>query len=353
MDKACETLLQAAICAPSGDNVQPWRFEVNSAARRIAVFLDEASDPSPMNSGQRMSRLAIGAALENMLRAAEGLGWTVQLEEPRDGALAIMQIVNSEQKTGKVPAVIFDRCTNRRVYEGRSLPDKVAAELATTLIDPPGLRTIWIHQRDRVQALADLVGRSDALMLGEPYIRNAFLKNVRFDARWDAKVEKWLPLGSLELPTLDRIALRLVRFLPNWLIHLSGAPRKFDVAGRRLVASSAGVCIITETAGTVDSELLTGRSLQRTWLALIERGIAVQPLMSIAILESVLQRGAREVVASLGRQKAEKLVAELRSLVPEIGQANLGFLMRFGYSPPPTARTGRLDLGCKVTETAC
>jgi hypothetical protein len=352
MDESCEMLLQAAIRAPSGDNVQPWRFEVNCAARRIEVYLDEASDPSPMNSGQRMSRIAVGAAIENIFRAAQGLGWTVQLEKPRDGALAAVQIVDSERKSGSIPAVIFDRCTNRRVYDGRPLPDELAAELARNTVDFPGFRTIWIHRSDRVQTIADLVGRSDALMLGEPFIRKAFLKNVRFDQPWDAEVEKWLPLGSLELPTMDRIALRFVGFLPNWLVHLSGAAKKFAVAGRRLVASSAGVCIITETEGSVASEVLAGRAVERTWLALNERGIAVQPLMSLAILESVLDRGSAEVIASLDREKAEKLLAELRVLVPEVGDAKLAFLMRFGYAPPPTVRTGRLDLAGKVSQTA-
>jgi len=360
LDKACETLLRAAIQAPSGDNTQPWRFAVDSQSRRIAVYLDETCDPSPMNSGQRMSRLAIGAALENMLRAAEGLGWTVELEGPRDGALAILRIVHGspeqaqrssgEKDSSQIPPAIYGRCTNRRVYDGRPLSHELAADLASTVVDQPGIRTTWIHQHERVLALADLVGKADALMLGEPFMRRAFLANVRFDAPWNAQVDHWLSLGSLELSTADRLALRVVRFIPNWMLRLGGVAGKFAAAARRLVASSAGVCIITESEGTVQSEVLAGRALQRTWLALAERGIAVQPIMSIAILESVLHRGSPELLASVGHRQAADLVAELRRLVPELGQASLAFLMRFGYAPPPTVRTARLELGAKVTE---
>jgi hypothetical protein len=115
------------------------------------------------------------------------------------------------------------------------------------------------------------------------------------------------------------------------------------------VASSSGVCIVTENEGTVRSELLAGRAMQRAWLALAERGLAVQPIMSLAILESVLRRGSAELLAALGRQQAMGLVGELRTLAPEIGQASIAFLMRFGYAPPPTVRTGRLELVANVT----
>ncbi|MGA2259299.1 MAG: hypothetical protein ABSG53_31890, partial [Thermoguttaceae bacterium] len=226
IEKACERLLRAAIQAPSGDNMQPWRFSVDAASRRIAIYLDETRDPSPMNAGQRMSRLAIGAALENMLRAAESLAWSVELEEPSDSALAALRIVRCEENSREVAPVIFNRGTNRRVYDGRPLSAEMAADLERTVFEHAGVRTIWIHQHERVLVLADLVGRADALMLGEPSMRHAFLDNVRFDAPRNAEVDEGLSLASLELPLADRIALRMMRYLPDWLLRLGGASGK-------------------------------------------------------------------------------------------------------------------------------
>ena len=50
---ALDTLLEAAILAPSGDNTQPWRFAVDRERWTIAVDVDPTRDPSPMNAGQR------------------------------------------------------------------------------------------------------------------------------------------------------------------------------------------------------------------------------------------------------------------------------------------------------------
>ena len=193
MDTACETLLRAAIRAPSGDNMQPWGFVVDSRFRRIAIFLDPKCDSSPMNAGQRMSRLAIGAALENMHCAAAGLGWSIECEDHADpvmlrianergwsvqldegeGALATIRIVNCDNQSGAIPPSILERCTNRRAYDNqRAVPDNTLADLKTAVAGLPGVQITWVHQRERVLALADLVGRADALMLGVPSMRS-------------------------------------------------------------------------------------------------------------------------------------------------------------------------------------
>ena len=65
-----EALVAAASRAPSGDNTQPWRFVVDRARGLVTIAVDPRRDPSPMNAGQRMARIACGAALENLVQAA-------------------------------------------------------------------------------------------------------------------------------------------------------------------------------------------------------------------------------------------------------------------------------------------
>ena len=69
MDKtAIDTLLEAGVLAPSGDNLQPWKFTFDRASRSILLDVDPKRDTSPMNAGQRMSRISLGAVLENVVR---------------------------------------------------------------------------------------------------------------------------------------------------------------------------------------------------------------------------------------------------------------------------------------------
>jgi len=346
-----ETLIAAAIRAPSGDNTQPWRFVVDTDGRRIELHVDESRDPSPMNAGQRMSRLALGAALENMIRAAESLGWDIELDDPPAPALASVRLVECPPAQRELDPTITARVTNRHVYDGRALSWDLAAKLEHQTPDQDGVCTHWIVDRDRISALASLIGRSDALMLGEPSMRRAFLENIRFDLPWGAEAEEGLSLASLELSTPDRLALRIIPRIPNWLLKIGGAARKFAATGCKLVASSSGICVVVEPDGKPESELIAGRAMQRAWLALTAHGLAAQPMMSLAILESVVSRGTPQLLASLGRERAEALVEEFRNLVADGGRGSIAFIMRFGFAPPPTAVTKRLPLFASVIRT--
>ncbi len=59
------------IWAPSGDNSQPWHFALNAHPNQIVIHVNESRDLSPMNAGQRMSRIAVGAAAENVRRTCD------------------------------------------------------------------------------------------------------------------------------------------------------------------------------------------------------------------------------------------------------------------------------------------
>ena len=59
-----ERIIRAAVCAPSGDNVQPWRFVVSGNS--INIFDIPERDTSLYNCSQNTSHIAHGAAIENI-----------------------------------------------------------------------------------------------------------------------------------------------------------------------------------------------------------------------------------------------------------------------------------------------
>jgi nitroreductase len=347
VDVALQTLLSAAVRAPSGDNTQPWRFEV--APDRIVLLLDETRDPSPMNSGQRMARIALGAALENVLRIAQASGWDAKLEDGSPPALAVVRLQRPAEASAHVEQAVTVRVTNRRPYDGRPLPADTLARLtqATPLLH--GVSSLWIADRSRLPALAVLVGRADATMFGETSMRRAFLSKVRFDADPRAEVEEGMPLASLEASALERFALRTLARLPRWLLKGMGAFRSFAAKARKLVESASGLCLVTAPDGAERTDLNVGRAMQRAWLALTQEGLAVQPMMSLLVLMNVVEHGSAELTARLGRDRLAELDRAFRALVPEVGGARPAFLMRFGFAPAPSGRTGRLPLQAVVS----
>ena len=64
-------------------------------------------------------------------------------------------------------------------------------------------------------------------------------------------------------------------------------------------------------------------------------------MMALLVLDNVLEHGSPALVKALGRDRLTTLVGDFRALVPETGGGRPAFLMRFGFAPAPSGRTGR------------
>ena len=135
---ALEALVSAAVKAPSGDNLQPWRFVLDVEASRIVVCVDETRDRSPMNVGQRMARMAVGAALENMFQTASSWGWQLELEEPIEPAAVALRVTHFHE-IGVQDSAIDRRVTNRRAYDRRPISADVLHRLEEQTPDLDGV----------------------------------------------------------------------------------------------------------------------------------------------------------------------------------------------------------------------
>ncbi|MGE3806995.1 MAG: hypothetical protein AB7K24_20215 [Gemmataceae bacterium] len=342
VDPRLATLLEAAVLAPSGDNMQPWLFKVDAEANTLDLHLSEWADRSPLNLGRRMDRIALGAAFTNMVRTADHLGRVLEASPPLAPALASLQVGAERASAGHVPAEVKARVTNRRLYHGTLLAHKTRRDLEALDHGLPGITLHWVFDGAARGRWAELIARADRLMFGLAEIRNALLGNVRFDAPASAEVDRGLSLGSLELSAVETLGMKSLRVLPDWLLKQSGLLRLFAKHAHDLVASSSGLCLLVGPDGSQASDFLIGQAMQQVWLELTRLELAVQPMMSLLILENIDDQGGAELVDQVGRVAIQSLRDDWRAVVPELSARRPGFLLRFGVAESPTSRTGRI-----------
>ena len=353
-----ERICDAAHLAPSRDNLQPWRFEVDFET--ISFVVDEARDATPMNAGGRMARIAVGAAVECALLRAGRMGATVRFPPPRPGALVTL-VITAPRRFPEPDKALVRRTTNRRVYDGRPLADETVATLRSKTPDLDGVRTLWFG-RERVRVLGPIVEEGEALFYSDPLLRDAALRAVRFDVRDREEVTRGLSVGSLELSGPERLTLDSLRKTPQDRLVAMGAFRKMGARARRLVESASGVCVVVARGSSAETDVAVGRCVQRAWLALTRLDLAAHPMSSIAALEAIADEASQ--AAQTGETHAAEgepgladpvtaMRASFRAAFPNVERSSrIALLMRFGTAAAPSSRVGRVPVSESVSEPA-
>ncbi|GHB88086.1 hypothetical protein GCM10010348_01350 [Streptomyces anthocyanicus] len=133
---ALETVLDAAVAAPSIHNTQPWRFRVETVTGLLQVRADRTRVLPLADPRRRAQYLSVGAAVLNLRVAAAHMGWEPVvrlLPDPHDADL--LAEVRPTGSGGNPPDYrwlypsVERRHTSRLPFTGRPVPEHVVAEM--------------------------------------------------------------------------------------------------------------------------------------------------------------------------------------------------------------------------------
>jgi nitroreductase len=274
-------LVRHSITAPSSHNSQPWRFRIGED--RIDLFADSSRWRHVANGSRRELYLSLGAALENLLLAAEHFGYrhdVVYFPDPDDPDW-VARVCLKEDMGRHQPslfAAMPRRRTNRRLYTGELVDAGLLSDLAVIAWDS-GVWTWTSTDADDRSRVAALVARGDRIEL------------------------------DLSRPGIGRFAVSRMRLGPRM------ARRDAE-----LVESAGALLVVISKDDDPISQVRAGRALERVWLLATQFGMALQPMCQP--LETPELRG------------------ELAELIGA-GGSSPQHLFRIGYANPETHRAPR------------
>ena len=206
-------LVQAAIQAPSGDNVQPWRFRLTG--NDIHVFLNPDADRSFFNVRQTASIIACGAATENIILAATDMGFdaTARLlpDTAQENLMATIGVRPGGHGAAPLAQSIWTRCTNRRPYSKRPLPPWLLDDLQNRITDMPHATLHLLTERAQMRSLARLIYMADRIRTEHRGLHEHFASMIRFTAQEASQRRDGLPLKNLEAGLPGEAFLRLTK----------------------------------------------------------------------------------------------------------------------------------------------
>ncbi|GAA3791250.1 Acg family FMN-binding oxidoreductase [Streptomyces phyllanthi] len=135
-----ESLLAAAVAAPSIHNTQPWRFRLNPDSQVLEVHSAPERTLPLTDPTHRAQYLSVGAAVFNLRLAAVHHGWRPEVKLLPDphapGLLAAVRLTgplgaDEQPSDPDLHAAIARRHSSRMPFTGRPVPEPIMAELAS------------------------------------------------------------------------------------------------------------------------------------------------------------------------------------------------------------------------------
>lgn len=348
MDTIVRELLEAAICAPSGENSQPWRFKVQENS--ILLYNDRSSDESLYNVHQWGTLVAHGAALENMSVAAarRDLALDIQLFPCKEQADLVARIswypTASLEHDSKLEAGIAKRTTNRKPYKTAPLPESVASQLksAASAFVSCDLALELVTDRTRIIALADIGGVNERIMLGNRSLHRCFFSHLSWTEEEDKEKCSGFFIPTLELPPPAVFAFRILQHWPiAWVLKALGFPSVVEKQNAQTYAAAAAIGIITAKEITSEVCVHAGQLFERLWLIATVEGLAMQPLTGALFLK---QYALTKPEGELSPREQNILNERVGSLMQITGDNTPLLMFRIGYGEPPSAKSRRFPL---------
>jgi len=352
-----EKILDFARWAPSGDNCQPWRFEVVDE-ERVTVHLTDQTDHDiyDYRDGEP-TLLAGGMLLESMRIAASAWGRRVDWHyEGRQGHVHRISIRLPKAVGLAIDPLVSQislRSVDRRRYRLQPLADEQKQALAAAL--GKGFEIEWHETMTERWALARLGGHATAVRLSAP---EAFPIHQAVLDWAHRQSPRGIPAAAAGLSRLSLVPMRWamrkwwrMRLL-NRLGGLTAAAVEMDYVPGLCSAAffavrmkfAAANFLSDHTPAHVVGLINAGQAIQRFWLTATSLGLAVQPTMATLIFAHYGEHDPSFTSEAKVRRRAAALATAARA---RFGADNdLVFLGRIGVpqNRPKLCRSTRRPL---------
>ncbi len=342
-DDPIELIVDAARRAPSGGNVQPWRFEADPREIRFYMVPERSST---MDVKYRGSFVALGAALFNARVAAASLKslGPVQLfpEGRHSHHVATMQLgSDSDPQIAPLNPRVRTRATNRRMGQPEEI-DQSVLQLLSKGVEREGARLRFLTDRDQIAECSSLLAASDRLRFLSPKVHDEMVSELKFPGQ--DSVEEGIDIRTLEMDPTGIALLEIIR-RPEVMAHLAEwrAGNALGLRTQVMVQSSSALALVTVPRPDSVSYVRGGAAVERFWLTAEHHGLALQPWAPLFLYA----QDDRDLVSLVGERHLEEIF-ELQKRFSELWSLEEGETMALNFrvlhAPPPTVPSARLPL---------
>lgn len=347
-------ILEQARWAPSGDNAQPWRFQILDAEEMVIHIPPERNDnvyeyndaqPSWLSRGFLLETLRIAAS-----RHARKLSWRLETNQEGRQQIRIKLASIAGGDADKLYSVIVQRSVDRRRYQLKRLPPALRHQLELALGDEVQIRWAESLAERWHWGLINAAATHIRLSIPEAYpIHQRILDWHR------QKSPAGVPAAAVSANPITQRLMRWaladwarVNFLNRYLAGTLTPRLEFDLIPGLFCAAHFWVALKEAPDTRLRNEQLLelGMRLQRFWLTATRLNLVVQPSLAPLAFSFYSRNRIPFTTNQKGASKAGQLNKKLSLALQGTAPNTVIFAGRIGFplGNPPTSRSTRLSV---------
>ncbi len=286
--KKAKALIDYAAKAPSGHNSQPWKFATDGDT--ITIHPDFSCALPVVDPDYRELFISLGCAAQNMMIAAAHFGyhchWQIKQNPQENHAIVTTFNESPAIAKEKLFAFIDKRQTNRSVYNGKSVDNKIVAALQTMADDKDIGIYAFQNGEAHFETLKAAILEGNTIQMNDAAFKEELLAWIRFNQREVNKLQNGLTYKVMGAPAMPK-------FIGKTIVKSFLTPKKQNKADAAKIDSSSHFVLLTSKNNTVQEWIILGMTLQKLLLRLTESGIAcayLNPPCELKVLAEQLQK---------------------------------------------------------------
>jgi hypothetical protein len=337
-------ILEIAVYAPSGENSQPWRFEISKDI--LYIYNLPKRDNPVYNYRQRGSYIAHGALIQNIkiISPSFGLIPEVVLFPDHENKDLIAQVSFHETVSVKSEweVVIKQRSTNRKKYKNEKLDIAILEKLEKSIEEVGLCKAFFIEDVESIKKIASCISVPDRIMLEYKPLHDTIFDNIRWTDIENEQKKTGLFVKTMQLAPPEKMVFSMLR---HWSVarfaQFVGLPKFIAQENAKKYATSSvyAVCVV----GDIDEEFIhAGMAMQKIWLTAITCGLVAHPLAALPYLYENMNNGG---MGDLSNKHVELLSHAYRELVHVCKIENsekIAMILRIGKGDPVGATSPKL-----------
>ena len=343
-----ETIVKSACHAPSGGNLQPWKWSNKGALFQLKF--DRNLISSFLDHQEIASMIALGASLENASLESINQGFDPSIsffpDSTKKDVIAHLSLKENgastevDQWLGKN---ILDRETNRNLEQSTPLSAQEIDKLKESSIKN-GSNLLIIEPGDEFEKLAKLIAFTERFRIMHPTGHRNFIEEMRWTQEEVETTRDGIDIATVDLTIGELTGFKLAknREVVDKLVEWKGGSA-FEKLSKKSTSSAAALGIITRPERSRLHYLQAGMDMERVWIAANAMNIGFQPQSPLSLLLPRLKDGSDLSPEQL--KEFTQIGEELNKIMSTLTNEEPIFIFRLFHKKRNVVKSLRRELG--------